>query len=151
VNKDLYGERIELPEDVIGYLKQCSDAVPDADTNTEGFKRNQELRDSGYVTYQQLGRMKNFFDNFNGSEKDKPFILNGGYYVKDWVNRKLNSMRDGIETSKDIKSIVLPNQHIQTHTKNNSLNPNNSHQSTLGKYGLKEHLERINQLIKKTI
>ena len=89
MNKDLYGEKIPLPEDVISYLERCDKAAIGAEESTEGYKRNKELRNSKEVTYQQLKRMKNFFDNFNGNENDLPFILNGGHYVKGWVNKTL--------------------------------------------------------------
>ena len=156
MNKDLYGKKIELPEEIVGYLKQCNDAVPDANDSIEGFKRNKELRDSGFVTYQQLKRMKNFFDNHNEDKKDKPFILNGGHYVKNWVNQTLNSMRDGVALSKDIKSIVLPNQYIQPHKKNDVRNmnrPSANHNTTINKYvpQVTEDVKRINEIIKKII
>ncbi len=156
MNKDLYGKRIELPEDVVVYLQQCHDNAIGADENTEGYRRNKELRDTGFVTYQQLKRMKNFFDNFNGHQNDLPFILNGGDYIKGWVNQTLGSMRDGIETSKKVKSEVLPNQYIQTHEKGDLRNmhrPSKSHSSTIEKYNLQvtEDLKRINELIKKII
>jgi len=156
MNKDLYGKKYELPEEVVGYLKQCNDVAVGADDNTEGYRRNKELRDSGYVTYQQLKRMKNFFDNFNGHDNDLPFILNGGYFVKNWINQTLKSDRDNIERGKEIKSTVLPNQYIQTHEKGDVRNinrPSKEHKSNLDKYGLKvtESLNRINELIKKII
>lgn len=156
MNKDLYNKKIELPEDVVGYLQQCHDNAIGANDSTEGYRRNKELRDSGFVTYQQLKRMKNFFDNFNGHENDLPFILNGGHYVKNWVNLMLKSMRDGISLSKEIKSTVLPNQYIQTHTKDDLRNlnrPSKSHSGSLEKYDLQvtESLKRINDLIKKII
>ena len=156
MNKDLYNKKIELPEDVVGYLQQCHDSAKGADDSTEGYRRNKELRDSGFVTYPQLKRMKNFFDNFTGHENDLPFILNGGHYVKNWVNHLLKSMRDGISLSKEIKSVVLPNQYIDPHTKNDIRNmnrPSKSHSSNLEKYNLQvtENLKRINDLIKKII
>lgn len=156
MNKDLYGKKVPLPEDVIVYLGQCNDAAVGADDSTEGFKRNKELRDSGEVTYQQLKRMKNFFDTFNGHENDLPYILNGGHYVKDWVNRTLGSMRDDVEVGKEVKSEVLPNQYIDPHEKdglNNMNRPSKSHTSKLGQYDLQvtENLKRINDLIKKII
>ena len=156
MNKDLYGKKIELPEDVVVYLQQCHDSANGADDGTEGYRRNKELRDSGFVTYQQLKRMKNFFDNFNGHENDLSFILNGGHYVKNWVNLILKSMRDGISLDKEIKSVVLPNQYIQTHQKSDlrTMNrPSKSHSNTLEKYNLQvtEDLKRINDLIKKII
>lgn len=158
MNKDLYGNKVELPEEIVGYLKQCHDAVPGANDSIEGYKRNKELRDSGHVTYQQLKRMKNFFDNFNGNDNDKPFILNGGHYVKNWVDQTLGSMRDGNRHSKEIKSIASPNnEFIDTHEKNANLSydnrPSQQHKSTLDTYNLQvtEDLKRINELIKKII
>ncbi len=156
MNKDLYGKKIELPEDVVVYLQQCHDSAKGADDSTEGYRRNIELRDSGFVTYQQLKRMKNFFDNFMGHENELPFILNGGHYVKGWVDRMLQSMRDGISIPKEIRSTVLPNQYIQPHTKDDITNmnrPSKSHSNNLEKYNLQvtENLKRINELIKKII
>ena len=100
--------------------------------------------------------MKNWFDNFNGLENDLPFILNGGHYVKNWVNDTLGGMRNNVYMGKKSKSEVLPNQFIQTHTKDN-LNTMNrqskSHSSTTGEINkdITESLKRINELIKKII
>jgi len=157
VNKDLYGERVELPEQIVVYLKQCSDSIPNANDKTEGYRRNKELRDSGFVTYQQLKRMKNFFDSYNGDKTDMPFILNGADYVKTWVDNTLTSMRDNVYMSKDIKSTVLPNQFIQPHQKNVNLSydnrPSQQHKDTLSTYDLRvtESLKRINEIIKTII
>ena len=82
MNKDLYGQVIYLPKEIVEYLGVCFNHLPNSDTSIEGHKRNQELRDTGYVTYQQLGRIKNWFDNYDGDGTDAPFILNGGEYVK---------------------------------------------------------------------
>jgi hypothetical protein len=156
VNKDLYGKKFELPENIVLYLNQCNDAAVGSDDKTDGYRRNKELRDSGYVTYQQLKRIKNFFDNFSGEEDDLPFILNGGHYVKNWVNNTLESLRRDIELGKEIKSIVLPNQYIQQHEKGDLRNvnrPSKQHSDAIGKYDLAvtESLRRINDLIKKII
>ena len=156
MNKDLYGNTVQLPEDVVEYLQQCFDSANTDDSTIEGFKRNQELRDSRETTYQQLKRMKNWFDNFNGLENDLPFILNGGHYVKNWVNDTLGGMRNNVYMGKKSKSEVLPNQFIQAHTKDN-LNTMNrqskSHSSTTGEINkdITESLKRINELIKKII
>ena len=141
---------------MVGYLEQCYGSAEGANETTEGYRRNIELRDSKEVTYQQLKRMKNFFDNFNGCENDLPFILNGGHYVKEWVNRTLGSMRTDVDLGKKVKSEVLPNQYIQTHEKdglNSSNRPSKSHKSTVDKYdtAIMENLTRINDLIKKLI
>ena len=156
MNKDLYGNTVQLPEDVVEYLQQCFDSANTEDSTIEGFKRNQELRDSRETTYQKLKRIKNCFYNFNGLENDLPFILNGGHYVKNWVNDTLGGMRNNVYMGKKAKSEVLPNQFIQTHTKDN-LNTMNrqskSHSSTTGEINkdITESLKRINELIKKII
>ena len=156
MNKDLYGHTVPLPEEVVGYLGQCFNAANGANNSTEGYKRNQELRDKKEITYQQLKRMKNWFDNFNGHENDLPFILNGGHYVKGWVDNTLGTMRNGTELSKEIKSIVLPNQFIQPHEKNDLTNqnrPSQSHKSSVNRHAtaISEDVDKINDLIRKII
>ena len=156
MNKDLYGNKVQLPEEVVNYLQQCHDSASGADETTEGYKRNKELRDTKEVTYQQLKRMKNWFDSFDGHEDDLPFILNGGHYVKGWVDNTLGSMRNGVSLGKEIKSEVLPNQYIKTHEKDslNTMNrPSKSHSSSTDEYNVEitESLKRINDLIKKLL
>ena len=156
MNKDLYGNNVNLPEDVLKYLGDCFNSALGADDSTEGFRRNKELRDTGTVSYQQLKRMKNWFDGFNGHQNDLPFILNGGDYVKNWVNNTLTSMRDNVHRSKEIKSVALDNQFIAPHEKNSVINqnrPSKNHHSNLDDYNLEitESLKRINEIIKKII
>jgi hypothetical protein len=156
MNSDLYGKSFTVPDDVIDYLHQCHQAVGDVDETTEGFKRNKDLREKGEITYQQLKRMKNWFDNFNGHEDDISHILNGGHYVKNWVNDTLNSKRDSVENGKETKSEVLPNQYNQEHEKNDMTTMNRSsksHDTMTNQYtpSIREDLNRINDLIKKIL
>jgi len=156
MNKDLYGHTVPLPEDVVGYLDQCHKSAIGSDDSTEGYRRNKELRDKREVSYQQLKRMKNWFDDFNGHDNDLPFILNGGNYMKNWVNDTLTSMRGDKHLSKKIKSVTMDNQFIDSHEKNNIINqnrPSKNHQSTVDGYNtaVTESLKRINDLIKKII
>lgn len=156
MNSELYGNIVNLPEDVLKYLGDCFNSAIGADDSTEGFRRNKELREKGTISYQQLKRMKNWFDGFNGHQNDLPFILNGGDYVKNWVNNTLTSMRDGNHLSKKIKSVALDNQFIDSHEKNNIINqnrPSKSHHSNIEDYNLEitESLKRINEIIKKII
>ena len=154
MNSELYGKTYTVPQDVIEYLEQCNQAVGEVDETTEGFKRNKDLREKGEITYQQLKRMKNWFDNFNGHQDEPSHILNGGYYVKNWVEKTLKGDRDTIEANKQSKSEVLPNQHIKPHEKDGmvSMNrPSQSHNSSINKYdtAITESLKRINELMKK--
>jgi hypothetical protein len=154
MNSELYGKTYPVPQDVLKYLDQCSKAVGEVDETTEGFKRNKDLREKGEITYQQLKRMKNWFDNFSGHQDEIPHILNGGHYVRNWVEKTLKGDRDTIDARKQSKSEVLPNQYIKPHEKDDmvSMNrPNQSHNSSINKYdtAITESLKRINELMKK--
>ncbi len=152
MNSKLYGNKVELPEEVVTYLSQCFDAAKGANDSTEGFKRNKELRDSREVTYQQLKRMKHFFDNFNGKDNELPYILNGGHYVKNWVNNTLGTMRDNTKSNNELRprDPEDPNTNIDVRNLNR---PSQSHKTTLGQYDLQvtESLRRIKDLINKII
>ena len=156
MNKELYDKTIELPEEVVTYLGQCMDSVGDVPETTQGYKRNKDLRDNGTITYQQLKRIKNWFDSFQGAQNDIEYILHGADYVKNWVDQTLDGWRSDVEAGKEVKSEVLPNQYIQTHTKDDltGMNrPSKSHSRTVDNYvsNVRESIDRINDLIKKVI
>lgn len=102
MNKELYGKKISLPDPILNALNDGFDSV-NADSNTEGFNRNKELRDSGYITYQTLKRWKNWFDTFDGDSESKEYILNGGDKCKNWIDNILNYLRREVELSKKNK------------------------------------------------
>jgi hypothetical protein len=124
-----------------------------ADKHGEGYKRNQDLQSQKSITYKQLKRIKNFFDNFKGKQTDHDFILNGGVEMKNWVNNELRRMREGIHMTKHNKSETgMQNQHIKTHSKDGiDVRPSKEHSKTVDKYNaaVTESLKRINELISK--
>jgi hypothetical protein len=153
MNSELYGNKIELPEEVIGYLDDCFNSVQ-ADKSVDGYRRNIDLRKTRSVTYQQLKRIKNFFDNYQGDGKDAPFILNGADYMKNWVNSTLTHMRSGTQSNSDEympEYIVEPSEDFMN--VQNLNRPSVSHKNTIQKYdtAVTESLKRINQLMKKII
>jgi hypothetical protein len=105
------------------------------------------------ISYKQLKRIKNFFDNFKGKHIDPQFMLNGEFKMKNWVNNQLRQMREGIHQSKKIKSDTgMQNQFIQNHTKDGiDVRPSKEHSRTVDKYNtaVTESLRRINELISK--
>ncbi len=157
MNKDLYGKQIPLTEKLKNHLTNCFNKAKGASEKTEGYKRNKTLRNSDSISYQQLKRIKNWFDTFNGDVNSYEYLLNGSDYMKNWVNHTLQSERNDTYTTKKNKSESgLPNQFIQPHEKNNlnTINrPTQSHKSTLQKYdtAVTESLRRINELMKKII
>ena len=89
MNKTLYNRKAKLPETLMKHLEQSFSAL-ESDSNIEGHNRNKELRENGFVTYQQLKRMKNWFETYSGKKEDAPFILNGGDRMNRWCDHVLN-------------------------------------------------------------
>lgn len=160
MNKDLYDKVIYLPKEILDNLTVCFEYVPNSDSNTEGHRRNQDLRNNGFATYQQLGRIKNYFDNFNGEKNDVTYILNGGDYMRNWVDQTLGSMRDGDNSQKSIdREYKEPLFTDKENTKNmkdfgwlvDFDNPAKDHYGSIDKLKVDESVIRINNLIKKII
>ena len=153
MNKDIYDHKVEFPENMREHMRVSHHKAKDADKNGEGYKRNQELQSQKSMTYKQLKRIKNFFDNFKGKDVDHEFILNGGIEMKNWVNNELRRMREGIHMTKHNKSETgMQNQHIQTHSKDGiDVRPSKEHSRTVDKYNasVTEALKRINEIISK--
>lgn len=154
MNKNLYDKEIEFPSDKQKHMKICFQKVPNADTNTEGYKRNLELQNKNFISYKQLKRIKNFFDNFIGNQNEPEFILNGGVEIKNWVNNELRRMREYIKNTKTNKMDAgMMNQFIDSHEKKNFTNvrPSQEHTRTVDKYNaaVTESLKRINEIMLK--
>lgn len=154
MNKQLYDKEIEFPSDKRDHMKKCFLLVKNADENTEGFLRNKELQTKKFISYKQLKRIKNFFDNFKGSQKEPSFILNGGVEMKNWVDNELRRLRDFIKNNKTNKmNTGMENQFISPHEKKDFTNvrPSKRHLSTIEKYdtAVTESLKRINEIMSK--
>lgn len=157
MNKGLYNTskgQIEFPHDMREHIRICFNKVRNADSNTEGYKRNQELQNKKFIDYKVLKRIKNFFDNFKGNEKEPEFILNGEFKMKNWVNNELRKMREYEKMNKRNKMDAgMMNQFIEPHTKDglDNVRPSKEHSKTVDKYNtaVTESLKRINELISK--
>ncbi len=156
MNKDLYNSakgEVEIPTTLRDHLKKSFQMVKNADENTEGFNRNKELQDKNFIEYKQLKRIKNFFDNFKGNQKDPSFILNGGFEMKHWVNDELRKLREfGELSNKNKMDAGMTNQFIKPHGKEdfNNVRPSQVHSRTVDQYNaaVTESLRRINELMK---
>ena len=156
MNSSLYGHIIQIPKEIIDHLTICFDRVPNSDSTVEGHMRNLDIRRNGQATYQQLGRIKNFFDNYKGNKEDAPYVLNGEDYMKSWVDRTLDSLRNGDQMTKQINQEYKPEEIDQNLVKDLGwlvdLNrPSQEHSSQVDDLKIQESLNRINDLIKKII
>ena len=154
MNKSLYDKEIEFPSDKQEHMRKCFKRAVGADENVEGFIRNKELQGQKFISYKQLKRIKNFFDNFKGNHNELSFILNGGVEIKNWVNDELRKMREFIKMNKTNKmNTGMQNQFIDTHQKKDFTNVRTSqeHSRTVDKYNqsVTESLRRINEIISK--
>lgn len=154
MNKELYGKTWSFPKNLQDHLRLCFVKVKNVDANVEGFNRNKRLQNSTNISYSELKRIKNFFDNHNGNPQDAPFILNGENKMKDFVNSTLSGARQSLDTSKQIrqdtgmekKMVDIPNANI-----NQNISQFDDNKSTIEKYDLQvtESLRRINNLMNK--
>jgi hypothetical protein len=154
VNKSLYDKEIEFPRNMREHMRVSLGKVGDVDKDSEGYKRNQELQGKKFISYKQLKRIKNFFDNFKGNQKEKEFILNGGHLMKNFVNDELRKMREfGHMTKRNKMDAGMQNQFIKPHEKKNfnNVRPSQEHSKTVDKYNaaVTESLRRINEIMKK--
>lgn len=150
MNKTLYDRKAKLPESLMKHLEQSFSAL-ESDANVEGHNRNKELRENGFVTYQQLKRMKNWFDSYAGKKEDAPFILNGGDRMNRWCDHVLNHWRNTLETGKQTKHDTgMSNQFIRNHEKKNAIvNPHDRHEKGINKFdtSVTENIKKINELM----
>ena len=103
-NSKLQGKTFEVPDEVLavlsGNLKKFS-----SQNQSKGFNRALFIIQRKVCTYEQLKRIKNYFDsitkdNFNETE----YLLNGGDIMKEWVNFTLAEARKGVDGTKKART-----------------------------------------------
>lgn len=155
MNKELYGQIVSLPEELIKHLQQCFEQVPNSDSTVEGHKRNIFLRDNGKVTFQQLERIQNWFKYFEGEKEDAPFILNGGDHMNNWVTTTIDGMRNGTHTNQVVQDVTPDDVNDTLIDDMGWLSNMNrdvkSHKGYNDDIKITESLKRINEIIKKLI
>jgi hypothetical protein len=110
-NSKLRGDKVLIDDDINYHLKRIYNAYK-GPKDVEGYERLRGLCDSQDVSYEQLKRIKNFFDDFNGKNNETTYLLNGGTKMKTWVQSKLDDMRNNIESKKkNMKNVGMPNQY----------------------------------------
>ena len=161
MNSKLYDNaqgQVLIPKQIKDQLRNAFSMAKGANERTEGYTRNQELQSQESISYPQLKRIKNFFDNYQGKENEFPFILNGGRIMKNWVDSELNRMRNNVKdrnhsskpddskiTHSDIKNnvkdLARPSQQHKT--------TGNRHSTSIADVTVTESLKRIKELISK--
>lgn len=99
-NSKLQHKRYKIPDKLLEYLGSILQTNSGMN-ETKGFKRLSNILQRKVCTYEQLKRIKNYFDtvdpeNFNESE----YNLNGGDRMKKWVNKALEVSRAQVKGTK---------------------------------------------------
>ena len=144
-NSKLQGGKILIDDDINYHLKRIYNAYK-GPKDVEGYERLRGLCDSNDVSYEQLKRIKNFFDDFEGKNNETPYLLNGGTKMKTWVQSKLDDMRDSIESKKkNMKNVGMSNQYQKDKIRLPNAKINN-HDSDTNKILRQEGIYRIKVL-----
>jgi hypothetical protein len=157
MNSKLYNKSIPFPDEMRQHMVTSRNMVGGSPQSGDGLKRNKELQEKKSLSYQQLKRIKNYFDTYNGDFKDSEFILNGGFKMKSWVDMTLNQLRNTIKmTQQNRANAGETNQFISTHEKDDTnVRPSQTHKKTLERHAnslpsypkINEEINRIKILI----
>lgn len=107
-NRKLRGKMFFIPDGVKRHLKKTlSDyEKKGGDGNADGYDRLSFLCTQENISMEELKRLKNFFDNYKGTEKSETYILNGGRPMADWVNRILKVATDTVRNQKEANELT---------------------------------------------
>jgi len=106
MNSKLYNKRYKIPDNIIIYIRKFLILYP----NSIGIKRAKFIVNNGYITYQELKRLKNFFDNYNTQEKGNiQYNLAGGDLMRNFVEKTLTSERNAIKRDNAVKQDIHAN------------------------------------------
>lgn len=116
-NKELKNRVFPLPKGIRKYLTNLLSSY-NGSKNTEGYDRLNNILQMKHITYQEMKRLKNFFDNFQGNVKSDEYQLNGGDALKTWVNNTLYTATSAIRNFKQAKKDAgISNAFIRHHSK----------------------------------
>ena len=118
-NQELKNRVFPLSNGIKKHLMQTLNDY-NGDKTIDGYKRlNNLLSMNNGIKYEEMKRLKNFFDNYSGSPKSMEFILNGGEPMKLWVYNTLNTATTAIHNFKQAKKDAgMSNAFIKSHEKN---------------------------------
>jgi len=111
-NQELYDKTYRIPPEVLKGIQTTLVSNPQG----EGVKRAKFMLKNGYLTYQALKRLKNFFDYFNPQNDDPTqYALAGGEPMKLYIEKTLNADRHAVANSKKIRQDINVDTTNATH------------------------------------
>tara|TARA_R110000851_G_scaffold158676_2_gene301738 strand:+ start:2643 stop:3188 length:546 start_codon:yes stop_codon:yes gene_type:complete len=128
-NSKLQDKIFKVPDKVFNKVNQMLNKINVDDKQAKGLRRAKDIVNDRNVTYSNMKRLKNYFDNYSGDGSDNEFNLIGGKITRKWVDETLGQDRESIKKIKKTKKDGgLENQFLKTHEKDsdntNPTNPN---------------------------
>lgn len=145
MNSQLYDKTYNLPSDIINKIQI---AITNSSSNN-GIKRAKYLVKNGQITYQNLKRLKNFFDHFNVQTGDRnQYELAGGDLMRNFIEQTLNRERNIVNRSNEIKRDVNVDLNLGTKTqKTPNLNEDSKDNDELKKNALAIIVNKYNKIL----
>jgi len=152
-NSSLRGKIFPVPEKVLREISKNLKKFSDK-RESKGFNRSIFILERKACTYEQLKRIKNYFDNIDESNiNDVEYLLNGGNVMKKWVNLTLEMARRSIKSGKQIKTNAGMDDQFRNDS--NDLKPPTSNitstPSFMDSSELMEEIKKINNIYNKLI
>lgn len=138
-NSELKNRVFPLAKGIREHLQSVLDGYQ-GDKTVDGYKRlNNILSMKNGVSYNEMKRIKNFFDNYSGTDKSAEYLLNGGEPMKIWVDNTLNTATKAVHDFKQAKKDAgISNAFIKSHEKDRQSKKKNKPTQAKFKNGNKE-------------
>lgn len=124
-NRELRNWNAPIPQ---GYHKHLADTLnkyqqSGLDRDCEGYKRLCNLVSNPSISYLDMKRIKNYFDNCTPADRNTiPYFLNGGDLFREWVNNTLNNATQSVKDFKETKKKMgVNNAYHKAHNQQNNI------------------------------
>lgn len=122
-NSQLKGEKFFLPDGIRRHLEDTL-GMRRWNKKSQGYRRINTILQNGNITYEDLKRIKNFFDTYAGTPKSDEYLLNGGEAMRTWVDNTLASATKSIKDFKTAKKKAgISNSFKRPHEKDRQTKP----------------------------
>lgn len=109
MNQELYGKTFPVPPEVLKSIQATLVFNPTGD----GVRRAKFILKNGMLSYQDMKRLKNYFDHYNG-ENDVQYALAGGNRMKNFIDTKLGMERAVAKTGKEVRRDMTVDPNLGT-------------------------------------
>lgn len=124
-NSQLKNKTFKCPSRILKKMAKELATFKGDQNGSEGYKRAKDLvKNNGKMKYEQLKRIKNYFDSVDKDKDDIEYRMNGGDEMWNWVEQTLKTARDVIYYVKNTrKDAGEENMFKKTHSKDKAKNP----------------------------